>query len=145
MKQRTISSIVSNPFFKKKYILCVGLSANCVCLCVFSVWVFRCGSGVCQCVDPNTGLKSLIKGWQIFLASCVVLRQTAGLLFSLPPLFFIFFFLSPSLPPHPPSLSSLITEGAAGGLCSSPALCVDVLHSCCTMKNPRFLIGGIGS
>lgn len=62
-------------------------------------------------------LKSLIKGWQIFHSSCVVLKQTAGLLFPRPPPLLRFFC---SLLSH--LLSSLITEGAAGGLCSSLGL-----------------------
>lgn len=86
------------PPFLKKYFPCVCVCGPgcqmCVCACVCvdicisfgSVWVFRCGTQVCKCVgsswgkkkDLYTGLKSLIKGWQIFLASCVVLKQLLG-------------------------------------------------------------------
>lgn len=85
-----ISSIVSTRFYILGVCMCVPVCQLCVCLCVplyvfaHSMWVFRCGSGVCKCAgfsrkkDPYTGLKSLIKGWQIFLASCVVLKLLLG-------------------------------------------------------------------
>lgn len=91
-----ITSSIVSTLFKKIFSVCafVGLAAKCVCACVCvdicisfgSVWVFRCGTQVCKCVgsswgkkkDLYTGLKSLIKGWQIFLASCVVLKQLLG-------------------------------------------------------------------
>lgn len=103
-----------------EYFLCmhmwVWLPNVCVCVCVPALC--GCLGAAHKCVsvlapvgkkDLYTGLKSLIKGWQMFLASCVVLKQLLGSSsLSLPP-----FFCS-----H--LLLSLITEGAVGGVCSSP-------------------------
>lgn len=104
-----ISSFVSALFFIFWYMnVCASLPTVHVCVdvcvplyfCAHFVCVFRCGSGVCtvsvlasvEKKDPYTGLKSLIKGWQIFLASCVVLRRLLGS--SRLPLFFF----APSIP-----------------------------------------------
>lgn len=68
--------------------LCVCVWIYCMCAFVFSLPIIRGCLGVAQeCVsvlasvekkNPYTSLKSLIKGWQIFLASCVVLRRLLG-------------------------------------------------------------------
>lgn len=131
-----ISSIVST-LLKKIFSVCafVGLAAKCVCvdICISfgSVWVFRCGSQVCKCVgssgekkkDLYTGLKSLIKGWQIFPRLLCSSEATAGLLFSWPPPFLL-----------PPSLILDYWRGCGGGALFFNGLCVDVLHSCGTRR-----------
>lgn len=80
---------------------------------------------------PYTGLKSLIKGWQNFLASCVVPK--------LPYYFFIFLFFFYSLLSC--LLSSLITEGVAGGLCSSPSFSMTSFIAVALTTSTCFLIG----
>lgn len=77
---------------------------------------------------PYTGLKSLIKGWQNFLASCVVPK--------LPYFFFFFFYSLLSC-----LLSSLITEGLAGGLCSSPSFSMTSFIAVALTTSTCFLIG----
>lgn len=69
--------------------------------------------------SPYTGLKSLIKGWQNFLTSCVVPKRS--LLSRL--------------------LSSLITEGVAGGLCSSPRFSMTSFIAVALTRSACFLIG----
>lgn len=65
---------------------------------------------------PYTGLKSLIKGWKNFLASCVVPKLSC-------------------------LLSSLITEGLAGGLCSSPSFSMTSFIAVALTTSMCFLIG----
>lgn len=78
---------------------------------------------------PYTGLKSLIKGWQNFLASCVVPKL---------PYFFLFIFFYSLLSCL---LSSLITEGLAGGLCSSPSFSMTSFIAVALSTSTCFLIG----
>lgn len=120
--------------------LCVRTySTRAPLFCFFPVWVFQ----ECVSVLASVGgkkkkrslhwfLKSLIKGWQIFLSSCVVLKQTAGLLFPRPP-------PPPSvflLPPLPPSLIPDYWGGCGGALFFTGAFVAGILHSCCARRNP---------
>lgn len=139
-----ISSIVSTLFFvflpTVSVWLCVRTySTRAPLFCFFPVWVFQ----ECVSVLASVGgkkkkrslhwfLKSLIKGWQIFLSSCVVLKQTAGLLFPRPP-------PPPSvflLPPLPPSLIPDYWGGCGGALFFTGAFVAGILHSCCARRNP---------
>lgn len=107
--------------------LFISLPILCVCLGV----VQDCVSVLASKKDPYTGLKSLIKGWQIFLASCVVLRRLLGS--SRLPLFL--------LPPFPTPLIPDYWRGCRRALFFT-RLCGDVLHSCCTRRTCIF-VGGM--
>lgn len=137
-----IYSFVSSVFF-------ILWSYVCVCTClptlgaracmglyffVHLMWVFRCSLGVCKCVGVSGRKRSLHRfeesNQRLAKFSRFLCSSEASLFF-----FFFFYSLLSCL------LSSLITEGLAGGLCSSPSFSMTSFIAVALTTSTCFLIG----
>lgn len=102
---------------------------------VHLMWVFRCSLGVCKCVGVSGRKRSLHRfeesNQRLAEFSRFLCSSEASLFF----LFIFFYSLLSCL------LSSLITEGLAGGLCSSPSFSMTSFIAVALSTSTCFLIG----